>query len=116
MSDYTTFSVEIDADGIALLTVDVPNQGMNVIDENLMADLPAFIDDFTSNDDYKGLVIASGRDNAFMAGADLRMLEQQSGVLDKAAFDAGMTLNRAFRKLETGGHTDREIQREGKKA
>ncbi|MEM9600048.1 MAG: 3-hydroxyacyl-CoA dehydrogenase NAD-binding domain-containing protein [Pseudomonadota bacterium] len=116
MSDYTTFSVDVDSDGIALLTIDVPNQGMNVIDENLMADLPAFIDDFTSNDAYKGLVVASGRDNAFMAGADLRMLEQQSGVLDKAAFDAGMTLNRAFRKLETGGHTDREIQREGKKA
>ncbi|MGB6229415.1 MAG: 3-hydroxyacyl-CoA dehydrogenase NAD-binding domain-containing protein [Litorimonas sp.] len=116
MSDYTTFSVDLDSDSIALLTIDVPNQGMNVIDENLMRDLPAFIDEFTSNDQYKGLVIASGRDNAFMAGADLRMLEQQDGELTKDAFEAGMTLNRAFRKLETGGHTDREIQREGKKA
>lgn len=116
MSDYTTFSVELDSDGIALLTIDVPNQGMNVIDDALMADLPAFIDEFVSNDDYKGLVIASGRDNAFMAGADLRMLEKQTGDLNKDAFEAGMTLNRAFRKLETGGHTDREIQREGKKA
>ncbi|WP_298917686.1 3-hydroxyacyl-CoA dehydrogenase NAD-binding domain-containing protein [uncultured Algimonas sp.] len=116
MTDYTTFSVDVDGDGIALLKIDVPDQGMNVIDEALMKDLPAFIDEFVSDDRYKGLVIASGRDNAFMAGADLRMLEQQSGVLDRDAFEAGMTLNRAFRKLETGGHTDREIQREGKKA
>lgn len=116
MTDYTTFSVELDGDGIALLKIDVPNQGMNVIDENLMKDLPAFVDEFVSDEKYKGLVIASGRDNAFMAGADLRMLEKQSGELDKAAFDAGMTLNRTFRKLETGGFTDRQIQREGKKA
>lgn len=116
MTDYTTFSVEVDGDGVALLTIDVPNQGMNVIDENLMTDLPKFVDEFLGSDEMKGLVIASGRKNAFMAGADLRMLEKQSGVLDEAAFDAGMTLNRVFRKLETGGHTDREIQREGKKA
>lgn len=116
MTDYTTFSVELDSDGIALLKIDVPNQGMNVIDDNLMKDLPAFIDEFVSDDKYKGLVIASGRDNAFMAGADLRMLEKQSGELNRESFEAGMTLNRAFRKLETGGHTDREIQREGKKA
>ena len=116
MTDYTTFSVELDSDGIALLKIDVPNQGMNVIDNNLMKDLPAFIDEFVSDDKYKGLVIASGRDNAFMAGADLRMLEKQSGELNREAFEAGMTLNRAFRKLETGGHSDREIQREGKKA
>jgi 3-hydroxyacyl-CoA dehydrogenase/enoyl-CoA hydratase/3-hydroxybutyryl-CoA epimerase len=116
MSDYTTFSVDVDSDGIALLKIDVPNQGMNVIDEALMKDLPAFIEEFIASEDMKGLVIASGRDNAFMAGADLRMLEKQSGDLDKEAFEAGMTLNRAFRRLETGGHTDRQIQREGKKA
>jgi 3-hydroxyacyl-CoA dehydrogenase/enoyl-CoA hydratase/3-hydroxybutyryl-CoA epimerase len=81
-----------------------------------MADLPAFIDEFVSDDKYKGLVIASGRENGFMAGADLRMLEKQKGELSKEAFEDGMTLNRAFRKLETGGHTDREIAREGKKA
>ncbi|GLQ20182.1 3-hydroxyacyl-CoA dehydrogenase NAD-binding domain-containing protein [Algimonas porphyrae] len=116
MADYTTFSVETDADGIALMTIDVPNQGMNVIDENFMAEMPRFFDAFIASETMTGLVIASGRKNAFMAGADLRMLEKQDGTLDKAAFEAGMTLNRAFRKLETGGHTDREIQREGKKA
>lgn len=116
MSNYTTFSVEVDADGIAVLKIDVPNQGMNVWDEALMAEFPKFVDSFVSDDAMKGLVIASGRDNGFMAGADLRMLEKQTGELSRETFNDAMILNGALRKLETGGHTDREIQREGKKA
>lgn len=116
MSDYTTFSVDVDADGIALLTIDVPNQGMNVWDEALMADFPKFVDAFVADDAMKGLVICSGRENGFMAGADLRMLEKQSGEMTRETFNEAMKLNGALRKLETGGHTDREIQREGKKA
>ncbi|GHA82357.1 3-hydroxyacyl-CoA dehydrogenase [Algimonas arctica] len=116
MSDYTTFSVEVNSDGIAVLKIDVPNQGMNVWDEALMADFPKFVDAFVADDAMKGLVIASGRDNGFMAGADLRMLEKQTGVLSKETFNDAMVLNGALRKLETGGHTDRQIEREGKKA
>lgn len=116
MSKYTTFSVETDSDGIAVLKIDVPNQGMNVWDEALMAEFPKFVDEFIASDDMKGLVIASGRANGFMAGADLRMLEKQTGELTKETFNDAMTLNGALRKLETGGHTDRQIAREGKKA
>jgi len=116
MSNYTTFSVEVDADGIAVLKIDVPNQGMNVWDEALMAEFPKFVHSFVADDAMKGLVIASGRDNGFMAGADLRMLEKQTGKLSRETFNDAMILNGALRKLETGGHTDREIQREGKKA
>ena len=116
MTDYTTFSIDVDDDGIAVMTIDVPNQGMNVWDEALMAEFPAFVDDFVSNDAMKGLVIQSGRENGFMAGADLRMLEKQTGELSKETFNEAMRLNGALRKLETGGHTSRQIQREGKKA
>lgn len=116
MSDYTTFSVKVDSDGIAVLKIDVPNQGMNVWDEALMAEFPKFVDSFVADDAMKGLVIASGRDNGFMAGADLRMLEKQTGELSKETFNDAMVLNGALRKLETGGYTDRQIAREGKKA
>ena len=116
MSDYKTFSVEVNSDGIAVMKIDVPNQGMNVWDEALMADFPNFVDSFVADDAMKGLVIASGRDNGFMAGADLRMLEKQTGELSRETFNDAMILNGALRKLETGGHTDRETQREGKKA
>lgn len=116
MSDYKTISMDLDSDGILTLTIDVPNQGMNVWDEHLMSEFPHFVDRLLEDEDVKGAVICSGRDNAFMAGADLRMLEQNSGKLNKESFEQGMTLNRLFRRMETGGHTVRQMQREGKKA
>jgi 3-hydroxyacyl-CoA dehydrogenase/enoyl-CoA hydratase/3-hydroxybutyryl-CoA epimerase len=116
MSEYQTISMDLDSDGILTLTIDVPNQGMNVWDEHLMSEFPDFVERLLTDDEVKGAVICSGRENAFMAGADLRMLEQNSGELNKDSFEQGMTLNRLFRRMETGGHTVRQMQREGKKA
>ena len=116
MSEFKTFTLELDSDGILLMTIDVPNQGMNVWDEHLISEFPHFVDRLINDDDVKGAVICSGRDNAFLAGADLRMLEKNDGELNKEAFEQGMILNNMFRRMETGGHTPRQIQREGKKA
>lgn len=116
MSDYKTFTLDLDADGILLMTINVPDQGMNVWDKHLIAEFPHFVDRLITDDAVKGAVICSGRDNAFLAGADLRMLEGRSGDLDKAAFEEGASLTRMFRRMETSGHTVRQMQREGKKA
>ena len=50
---YETFTVDIDSDGIALVTIDLPGQSMNVWNEALMNDFKAFVEDFISNDDIK---------------------------------------------------------------
>jgi len=86
MSEFKTFTLELDSDGILLMTIDVPNQGMNVWDEHLISEFPHFVDRLINDDDVKGAVICSGRDNAFLAGADLRMLEKNTGELNKDAF------------------------------
>ena len=39
---YKTFTVDIDSDGIALVTIDVPGKPMNVWDEDLIADFKKF--------------------------------------------------------------------------
>ena len=113
---YETFTIDVDSDGIALMTINIKDQTMNVWNEALMAEFPKFVEDFISNDAMKGLVIASGKENGFMAGADLRMLEKTGGPVTKENFEEGFTLNKALRALETGGHTARQMQREGKKA
>lgn len=114
---YKSFTVDVDGDGIALVTIDVPNQGMNVWDEVLMSEFPLFVEDFLTNEDMKGAVICSGRSNAFLAGADLRMLGGRREVkLDKESFEGGMSLSRILRKMETGGYTPKQIAKEGKKA
>ena len=54
---YTAMKVEIDADGVALVTIDLPGQSMNVWNEALMTDFAAFVEDFCKNDKIKGTVI-----------------------------------------------------------
>ncbi|WP_427451616.1 3-hydroxyacyl-CoA dehydrogenase NAD-binding domain-containing protein [Litorimonas sp. WD9-15] len=120
MAKYNNFTLDTDADGIVLLTVDVPNQTMNVWTPEFISEFDTFIDDFNSNEDMKGLVITSGKSNAFLAGADLEMMSKNSSLTDgeitKQDFEDAMVLQRAFRKMENGGHTVRQMQREGKKA
>lgn len=71
---YKTFSVDIDSDGIALVTIDIPGATMNVWNGDLIAEFGAWVEDFTTNEAVKGAVITSGKATGFLAGADLTML------------------------------------------
>jgi 3-hydroxyacyl-CoA dehydrogenase/enoyl-CoA hydratase/3-hydroxybutyryl-CoA epimerase len=105
----TTIRTDIDADGIALLTIDVPGQSMNVITPEFIADLGEAIDRISSDAAIKGAVIASGKDSGFMAGMDLKQLgamliPSNGGKPGMAAiFDKAFVLNALFRRLETCG-------------
>ncbi len=103
-----TIRFDIDNDGIATLTIDVPDQSMNVIGPEFLADLDAAITRIASEEAVKGAVIASGKDSGFMAGMDLKffgaMLEKAGSSPSPAAlFDDLFTLNQLFRRLETCG-------------
>ncbi len=111
---YTTLKVEIDADGIALVTIDLPGQSMNVWNEELMTDFSAFVEDFCKSDKIRGAVITSGKASGFLAGADLRMLGRggPSGAKTPSKqeqFEAVFGLNRMLRKLETSGHSAKAL-------
>ena len=102
---YETLTVDIDADGIALVTIDLPGQSMNVWNQQLIADFTKWVDDFCADDNVKGAVIASGKKTGFLAGADLRMLGANDGPGGgQSPFESAFNLNRVLRKLETGGH------------
>jgi 3-hydroxyacyl-CoA dehydrogenase/enoyl-CoA hydratase/3-hydroxybutyryl-CoA epimerase len=104
-----TLSFNIDSDGIALLTIDVPGQSMNVITPDFLSDLGNAIARIAGEGSIKGAVICSGKDSGFMAGMDLKYLsamlrEATSGDVDmKKLFDSVFTLNDLLRKLETCG-------------
>src|ERR1041384_7832974 len=74
---FTHFTIENDADGMALVTWDSPGRSMNVIDAKVMDELSAIIEQTTADAAVKGVVITSAKD-AFCAGADLTMLESLS--------------------------------------
>ncbi|MCO5063445.1 MAG: 3-hydroxyacyl-CoA dehydrogenase NAD-binding domain-containing protein [Rhizobiaceae bacterium] len=110
---YTNFTIETDADGIALVTWDMPGKSMNVIDESVIRELDQIVDQVAGDAAIKGAVITSGKDS-FSGGADLKMLQGQVAAfardsrknLEKATqalFDSTGYLTGLYRKLETSG-------------
>ncbi|MDA4636683.1 enoyl-CoA hydratase-related protein, partial [Escherichia coli] len=67
---YTNFKFDVDADGIALVTWDMPDKSMNVFTEEVMKELDAIVDRVAKDEAIKGAVITSGKDT-FSGGADL---------------------------------------------
>src|SRR5436305_12639991 len=80
---YKNFKLETDADGIALVTWDIPGRSMNVLDTQTIEELGAIVDQTAADAAVKGVVITSGKD-AFSAGADLSMLEGMNKAFDEA--------------------------------
>jgi 3-hydroxyacyl-CoA dehydrogenase/enoyl-CoA hydratase/3-hydroxybutyryl-CoA epimerase len=100
------FKIDIDADGIATVVFDVPGRSMNTLTSSVMAELPKLVERIKTDDAIKGVVLTSGKASGFCAGADLG--DMAGGILSgggdlQAAFDAGWTINGAFRALETCG-------------
>ncbi|TIP25021.1 MAG: 3-hydroxyacyl-CoA dehydrogenase [Mesorhizobium sp.] len=110
---YTNFTLDTDANGIALVTWDMPDRSMNVFTEEAMLELNAIVDKVASDASIKGAVITSGKDS-FSGGADITMLQKMLATfaadkakdLDKATkalFDNAGYMTGLFRKLETSG-------------
>jgi 3-hydroxyacyl-CoA dehydrogenase/enoyl-CoA hydratase/3-hydroxybutyryl-CoA epimerase len=108
------FKVEVDADGIALITWDMADRSMNVITMDLIAELGTVVDKVTNDAAIKGVVITSGK-QAFCGGADLAMLEGMRGLYTdmvrkqgeeaaaKMVFDESRKLSQLYRRIETSG-------------
>src|SRR3954466_7997707 len=108
------FKLDVDADGIALITWDMPGKTMNVIDVSVMEELEGIVEKVSTDAAIKGAVITSGKDT-FGGGADLNMLEKQpddygTTVKQKGeesanamVFDRSRRLSLIYRKLETSG-------------
>lgn len=110
---YTNFTLDVDADGIALVTWDMPGRSMNVFTEEAMRELNAIVDHVTGDAAIKGAVITSGKDT-FSGGADITLLQKMLTTFaaekdkdaekaTKALFDNAGMMTGLFRKLETCG-------------
>ncbi|MGY8985242.1 MAG: 3-hydroxyacyl-CoA dehydrogenase NAD-binding domain-containing protein [Sphingomonadales bacterium] len=95
----------LDENGNFLLTIDVPDHTMNIINQEFMSEFANLIEKIESSDAIKGVIITSGKPT-FMAGADLRMMEgilRDDSMTLEDSFDTVFNLNRIFRKMETCG-------------
>jgi len=108
------FKVETDADGIVLVSWDIPGRSMNVLDETSISELEEIVKETSADANVKGVVITSGKP-ALSAGADLSMLEGMSRTYarmlkekgeiaaNQMLFDQSRRFSLAFRAIETSG-------------
>ncbi|MFC7377251.1 3-hydroxyacyl-CoA dehydrogenase NAD-binding domain-containing protein [Brevundimonas sp. GCM10030266] len=99
------FKIDVDADGIALITFDVPGRSMNTLTGSVMNEIPEWVERIKTDDAIKGAVLTSGKASGFCAGADLGDIAggMIGGTSLQDAFDAGWKMNGALRALETCG-------------
>ena len=71
---HSNIRFEVDADGVALLILDVPGRPMNVFTPGFTDDLRAAVAQIAQRADVRGAVVTSGKASGFMAGADLKDL------------------------------------------
>jgi 3-hydroxyacyl-CoA dehydrogenase / enoyl-CoA hydratase / 3-hydroxybutyryl-CoA epimerase len=104
------FRLEIRDNGLVHLIFDAPGRTMNVFSNAAIHELGAF-GRWLSQSDARGVVIRSGKDTAFCAGADLTelgvaydmIMQTPPNARFNAAFDHFFRLSLAIRALETSG-------------
>ncbi|WP_028117487.1 fatty acid oxidation complex subunit alpha FadJ [Ferrimonas senticii] len=84
MSDKT-FSWHKDADNIAIITMDVPNESMNTLRASFNDEVLAVLGEIIGDTTIKGAVLISGKPDSFIAGADISMLDACQTAADAEA-------------------------------
>src|SRR5271163_4112520 len=112
--NLANFRLETEADGVALVTWDMPGRSMNVITHEVVAEMAAIVDAIANDASIKGAVFTSGKDG-FSGGADLTMLKSSHDEYARRAkaegreaamrffVDRTTQAQRIYRRLETCG-------------
>ncbi len=98
---------ELDEDGIALLTIDLPGKSMNIISAQLLDEMESLVNKIAEDDAIKGAVITSGKVGSFVAGADLDMLLSWTSLVATSSaediYTRAFRMNGILREMETCG-------------
>jgi len=73
-TNASAFTLTKGDDGVATLLMDVPDESMNTLKAEFLGEISQMLDQIESDKDIKGVIVASGKDSSFVAGADITML------------------------------------------
>ena len=99
MTDFTSVT---DADGVAVITWDVPAKSMNVMSMEAFDLLDRLIDAALADPAVKGIVITSAKKD-FAGGMDLNVIARMREGGAQALFDGLMGMHQVLRKIERAG-------------
>lgn len=93
---------EVDGDGIATVTWDLPGRPVNVLSMESRLKFVEMIEGALDDDAVKGIIITSGK-KEFIAGADLTLLQTFRGKPAQEIMDLMSPMRTLLRRMETGG-------------
>ncbi|QLE85049.1 fatty acid oxidation complex subunit alpha FadJ [Shewanella sp. Scap07] len=70
-----SFKLTRNDNGIAILTMDVPGETMNTLRAEFGEQISTMLEEIKADSQIAGLVVASGKADSFVAGADISMLD-----------------------------------------
>lgn len=100
MTQSQAFTFDIDADGIGLVTIDMPGRAMNVLNPTLVVPFAGLVEQLETDNNLKGLVITSAK-STFIVGADIDQLTQITSA--EEAFKLCEDLKGMLRRMEKCG-------------
>jgi 3-hydroxyacyl-CoA dehydrogenase / enoyl-CoA hydratase / 3-hydroxybutyryl-CoA epimerase len=81
----SAFTCEINKDGIAILSFDLPGEKINKLTTPVMSELDLLLDELTVKSDIKAMVVRSGKEGSFIVGADIAEIR---GIADASTGEA----------------------------
>ncbi|MEV6399370.1 3-hydroxyacyl-CoA dehydrogenase NAD-binding domain-containing protein [Streptomyces sp. NPDC051907] len=103
MTTSTTIRWEQDDTGVVTLVLDDPNQSANTMNQAFKESIAAVADRAEAEkDSIRGIVFTSAK-KTFFAGGDLKDMIKAGPEDAESAFEAGMAIKRALRRIETLG-------------
>jgi len=67
---YSTLTLDVDDDGVALLTINRPDK-LNALNASVLADLDTCFEEMVSSATVRGIIVTGSGEKAFVAGADI---------------------------------------------
>ncbi|KAF0249044.1 MAG: 3-hydroxyacyl-CoA dehydrogenase / enoyl-CoA hydratase / 3-hydroxybutyryl-CoA epimerase [bacterium] len=66
-------TLEINKDGVGTIVIDLPGEKLNVLKRQALEELEEIIVKFETDESLRALVLISGKEDSFLAGADITM-------------------------------------------
>ena len=85
MTESTTTCLQVSEleSGIALMTLDMPGSGANILTQQMFAELDQSMEQLATREDLDGLILYSAKPTIFIAGADLKGISANLDWPDK---------------------------------
>ena len=92
----TAFRLQVEPDGLAVLTFDLPGEKVNKYSASVVKELDGLLDRLAASKEVKALVLFSGKPDIFIAGADVKEFSAASEAAVRETIERG---HRVFGKL-----------------